>query len=134
MRTVRLTHACWLNDRVHGEEDDPLTLDDDEAAVHVRSGLAVYTDGPQPEGTPAVPVVPDSGTSLTPDDNDFGQDPRFILEDAERARVTQPEVKRPYGNASKAAWVDWAVHNGADAVEAASLTKNELMSRYGEAL
>jgi hypothetical protein len=34
-------------------------------------------------------------------------------------------------NASKAVWVGWAVHNGADPEEAAAATKQDLIDAYG---
>jgi len=44
------------------------------------------------------------------------------------------EPSRPYGNAPKSKWVDWAVHCGADREDAESKTKAVLMSEYGERL
>lgn len=44
------------------------------------------------------------------------------------------ELKQPWSNASKAAWVDWAVAHGCDPARAAGMTKNELMGNYGERL
>jgi hypothetical protein len=158
VRAVILIKANGLNERVQGDVGAPLVLDDDEAAYLVEHKFAVYDpvrqaqlDGaPSPEttfvGTEAAtarlneliearkrdeamqalvdlteemglydnPVTPQEIDSLVPDG--------------------APVMKRPYGNASKAAWIDWAVHQGADAAEAAELTKNQLMARYGERL
>ena len=46
---------------------------------------------------------------------------------SEGAAVTE----RPAQSASKAAWVGWAVHLGADPDEAEALTKADLIDRYG---
>lgn len=46
------------------------------------------------------------------------------------------EPKRPYGNATKAAWVEWAVHVNPELTEeeASAMSKNQLMAEYGERL
>lgn len=41
------------------------------------------------------------------------------------------EVKQPYGNANKDAWIEYAVYKGGDPEELQSLTKAEIQSRYG---
>lgn len=44
------------------------------------------------------------------------------------------EIKRPYGNAAKSAWIEYGVTQGGDEEELSGLTKAELQSRYGERL
>lgn len=133
MRAVRITRACWLNDRVNGDPGSIRTLDDAEAyeAVEVHK-VAVYA--------PEHDSVPLHGR--TPGWTDFSAELHsepapaadgWLMPEAEPAEPPA-EMKRPYGNASKATWIDWAVHNGADPDEIAGWTKNELMGRYGERL
>ncbi len=162
MRAVILTRAGWWNDQVYGDAGTPLVLDDATAADLVeRLRSAVYDPVRQAEldGAPSPqttfvgpekaaqrldelteaakrdeamqalvdltekmglydnPVTPQEIASLVPDDT-----------------AEASAMKRPYGNASKAEWIEWAVHQGADAAEAAQLTKNQLMARYGERL
>lgn len=61
--------------------------------------------------------VNDDGTPYTGDAADA----------SEGAGVTE----RPDGRASKATWVGWAVHNGADVDEAEAMTKQDLIETYG---
>ena len=131
MRAVRITRACWLNDRVNGDPGSIRTLDDAEAyeAVEVHK-VAAYA----PEHDPVTFVGPEAAAEHL--------DAIILRMDAPEPAVPYEadlipeklEMKRPYGNASKAAWIDWAVHNGADPQEIAGWTKNELMGRYGERL
>lgn len=44
------------------------------------------------------------------------------------------EMKRPYTNASKQDWIDWAVAQGASPQEARDATKAQLQNAYGERL
>jgi hypothetical protein len=44
------------------------------------------------------------------------------------------EAKMPWTTASKADWIEWAVSKGCEPKMAALLTKQQLMSRYGERL
>lgn len=129
MRQVRITHSNWVNDWLAGDAGALRYLTDDQAreAVEVHH-LAVYADGVQPP--PPVPVSADPVVTIEPQ-----------LQYAEELAAAEPgeadpgaEMKMPWTNASKAAWVDWAVHQGADPQTAAGSTKTELMSRYGERL
>lgn len=51
-------------------------------------------------------------------------------------RAAEPSVpatpERPTERDSKAAWVDWSVHNGADRAEAEAMTKKDLIGAFGE--
>jgi hypothetical protein len=42
-----------------------------------------------------------------------------------------PELTKPPVNASKAEWVGWAVHQGADIEKVEALTKTDLIEKYG---
>jgi hypothetical protein len=53
-------------------------------------------------------------------------------EPAAGAEADQSSAEAPPGNASKAAWVDYAVSQGADRDEAEGYTRDELVARYGE--
>lgn len=159
MKAVRVTQANCLTDWIAGDAGDIRMLTDQQAyeAVTVHK-IAVYAPEHDPvPAAPPVPVTPEPvtvmefpGTVVDQDALEAGYpvdvDPEELgLYDdgsypggtpypgAEPA-VPGAEMKRPYGNASKAAWIDWAVHQGAEAAEAAGMTKNELMNRYGEAL
>ena len=51
--------------------------------------------------------------------------------EAEPEEEAEVEPQRPAQAEPKAAWVDWAVSQGADADEAEALTKAELIEFYG---
>jgi hypothetical protein len=75
------------------------------AEGYVSRYLAEYVD--QPEESPVITLEP----------------------------ASEPEpVKRPYSNATKTAWIEWAVDNGCDRDKAEGMTKTQLMSEYGERL
>jgi hypothetical protein len=44
------------------------------------------------------------------------------------------ELERPAVNASKRAWIEWAVSQGANHLDAMTMTKAELQNEYGERL
>lgn len=46
----------------------------------------------------------------------------------------EPELTRPAVNASKRAWIEWAVSQGANHLDAMTMTKAELQNEYGERL
>lgn len=50
---------------------------------------------------------------------------------AEPDEPAEPEAKRPAKTDNKAAWVDWAVVQGADRAEAEKSTKDDLITAYG---
>lgn len=153
MRAVRLTRACWMNDRVHGDVNAPLDLDDEEARVVVEDWHnAVYdpvrqaeldgapspVPGPQAEamqllvdlteeldlyGEPAPEAVPWE-EALSAGRGDYGD---------------EPELKKPWTIAPKADWIAWALNGDhgqprPTSEEAAQMTKAQLMNRYGERL
>ncbi len=156
MRTVRITHANWVSDWLAGDAGAIRHLTDEQAyeAVEVLA-LAVYTDGgsytppPPPQADPVLTIEPvmtqehvEANLELEEDfpiTVTYGTEPLEEYDpvkaiEADLADMPNPgsEMKMPWTNASKAAWVDWAVYKGADPAEAAGLTKIQLMSRYGE--
>jgi hypothetical protein len=154
MRAVRLTHARWVNERVHGDDGAVLFLDDEEAADVVASGAAVYDTRYSPPPAPAPPAVKDEDTlrfageaeraaadKLVQLTEDLGlYDPVAVIkEDLADMPLpgAEPEAEpltKPWTIHSKAKWVEWAIHCGANPGLAAAMTKNELMGRYGERL
>jgi hypothetical protein len=159
VRAVRLTHACGLNERVYGDEGTPLVLDDAEAEHLVEVlKLAVYDEALQrrldevlPPEAPVTFVGPEAAAQrmqeLVAATEELGLYEPVTDQDAleagypvdvESAGFEKPELStasgRPYGNASKADWVNWAVRQGAKREDAQLLSKRDLMGRYGERL
>ena len=136
MRAVRLVRAGWWDDEVNGDAGRPLWLSDDKAESHVALGNAVYDPvlQAQLEGRPSpqTTFVGPEAAAKRLDELKAALDVAAV--NAEAQVETQAEMKRPYGNASKADWIAWAVHNGADEAEVAGWTKNQLMGTYGERL
>lgn len=142
MKAVRLTRAIWLNDRVHGDANDVLNLEDEEARELVETWHnAVYAPewdrsernaaAVRPVPQPAPEVVTIEPTAVSDSDID---DRGPVLEADIPGETVQDDAKPPWSNAPKADWVAWAVHKGCKPGEAAGMTKNQLMSRYGERL
>jgi hypothetical protein len=46
----------------------------------------------------------------------------------------EPEIQRPAVNDTKRRWIEWAVSQGANHLDAMSMTKAELQNQYGERL
>lgn len=71
-----------------------------------------------------------------------GPEPREPAEPAiEEAKAIEEaeapgELKRPYGNAAKAAWIRWALYSDPDLTQeaASEMSKVQLMTAYGERL
>jgi hypothetical protein len=160
VRAVRLTRANGLNERVQGDANTVRFLEDDEADFLVNElKMAVYA--PEHDAHPSftasgvqeVPVVKRENAvsgeqavsmmerGLTPEEaaqaltqltEEYGLYDDEPAED--RATLVQPWTTH-----SKAKWIEWALHGShgqpaPDLDTVASLTKNELMSRYGERL
>jgi hypothetical protein len=140
---------------VRGDAGDIRVLDDDEARDLVESlRHAVYA----PEHDPAQVYqqatgqqMPSSPATEPPEPVDTG----FVGPDHAAKRIQElveyteelglyenqqapedsvPEMTMPWTTAPKATWIDWAVYRGCDPSEAAGMTKNQLMGRYGERL
>ena len=105
--------------------DEELTLDDDRAHALVGMQLAIYIDSDAPvreilnAEQPVTGVGENSGTEY-----EFGKPEET------------PELKRPYGNATKAQWVEYALSVDPDLTEEAAgdMSKVSLMTAYGERL
>lgn len=142
MRAVRLTRSGWWDDEVNGDTGRPLWLSDAKAESHVALGNAVYDPvlQAQLEGRPSPQttfVGPEAAAKRLDELKARAEAFEDLLDHIEAVADGDepvPEMKRPYGNASKADWIAWAVHNGADEAEVAGWTKNQLMGRYGERL
>lgn len=150
MRAVRLVRAGWWDDEVNGDPGRPLWLSDDKAESHVAAGNAVYDPILQAEldGTPSPQttfVGTEAAAKRLTELTEAGKRDEAMqalvelteemgLYDTVPGDPAKPEMKRPYGNHNKEAWIAWAVHQGADPEWAAAQTKNELQSLYGERL
>jgi hypothetical protein len=143
MKAVRLVRSGWWDDVVNGDAGRPLVLEDAAADEHIARGNAVYDPQGQAalDGQQATFVGPDEAArrmqamqDLVDLTEEMGLYDNPVTPDEVREAEGLPPVKRPYGNHSKAAWIEWAVHQGADPAEAAAMTKAELQSLYGERL
>ena len=106
-----------------GDANQPIELHAAAADWAVRQQLAVYT-GSAP---PPAPLVVTATQERTPS--------------RETGLVTEPEPpketpKRPYGNASKDVWAEYAaaVDPEMSIERAKGMTKNDLLARYGQRL
>lgn len=92
-------------------------------------GPAVVAPGVH--AAPPAPIVP-GPVSDDPDEQQAKETDvaQRVLVDGEPATVVA-EVSRPAQSANKAAWVDYAVSQGADRGEAEESTKAELIDEYG---
>ena len=138
-----------------GVEDAAIEVPGWEADDLIRAGLAVRTSEqpaappareessapePAPELAPGTLVSPSStaaGASAPPagDQDDAGQaegatEPAEPEAEPAEAATGTPAVA-PAPSAPKQTWIDFAVSQGATPEEAASMTKADLMSRYG---
>lgn len=132
MKTIRMiTEVAIWDGSFAASFNQELTLPDEKAAGIVGAGLAVYIDT-APEPVQEVPVPEQVEQPVEEPVVDEVHD-----ESAEEAEPEDPdEPKRPYGNASKADWIHYALKVNKDlTVEAASdMSKVQLMSAYGERL
>jgi hypothetical protein len=128
-----------VNDWLAGDAGASLTLTDQQAYEAVEQHhLAVYADdGPQAApalqyAEPVITIEPQLDPEFREQVAEFMDQNDELL--AKLADGKPEPLKMPWSNASKAAWIDWAVHQGAEPEQAAALTKNEHMSKYGERL
>jgi hypothetical protein len=107
MKQVRYLSAITLVDRpeLRGDKDSTPILSDADAWGLVQIGLAEYVDTLQLEA-----------------------------EHEAELEEKKAELTRPYANAVKGDWVEWAIAHGCDPDEAGEMTKNQLMAKYGERL
>jgi hypothetical protein len=94
----------------------------------VRLGNAVITEGEPVAELPAEPPSWYMG-EVPPGGSLPGEQQPAVPEDDE-------PMKRPWGNATKAAWVRWALHQDPEltAEAAGDMSKVQLMTKYGERL
>ena len=110
-----------------GDAKDELTLPSYIAGYAVKNGLAVYMDG-EPQPGP-------SRAELERQEAEIKAGTLTYV--GESTSQPEPEeVKKPYGNAPKSAWVRYAaaVDENMSEERAEGMTKADLMSRYGERL
>ena len=151
MRAVRITQANWLNDEIGGDRHTVKLVSDAMAreAVeiwHIAEYAPEFDRDPAPLVREAAPLVREA-----PEVIDFpAAEPQFVGPEAAAARLEalqemvtdteraglydEPPAELPEANASKAAWISWAVQQGCEPKQAAVFTKAQLMSRYGERL
>lgn len=150
MRAIRILQSNWLNDEVGGDRNTVKLISDDMAREAVETGIAEYAPEYDTPGTraaaaqePAEPLVVEFPAELSPSPEFQEQAAEFMNENDALLRKLDDDppadLKMPWSNASKADWISWAAHgnHGQPHVSeevAATLTKNELMSRYGERL
>lgn len=144
MRSVRLKFSFEGYRYPGGPKWPPfngvLETGDEEAARFVEAGWAVYLeDEPEPviDGMDRVlrQHSPYYEPSLDPDNREQDADgfneelePDELLEELDAA------IKRPYTNASKAAWIEYATSQGEDPETAEAMSKADLISKYGASL
>ena len=110
--------SASVDDELHG-------LSDERAAELVGMQMAVYLDISEPvreipnAEQPVIGVGENSGTEY-----EFGEPEET------------PELKKPYGNATRAEWVKYALSKDSDLTEEAAndMSKVQLMQAYGERL
>jgi hypothetical protein len=92
MKAVRLTHSCWLNDRVHGDTGAILFLEDDEAHGLIVVGLGMHAPeheiGSGPEAAQEIPVAK-RADAPTPDEVLDQADISFVGPEAAAARMQE---------------------------------------------
>ncbi|MEU6651283.1 hypothetical protein ABZ904_18020 [Streptomyces sp. NPDC046900] len=70
---------------------------------------------------------------VNPDGSPFEEPADSALQESREPAATQEPPKKPNKASSKADWVAWAVHQGADQEEAESLTLAALIERFHSA-
>lgn len=128
MRTIRMTRGMAL-ETFQGIRGQELTVTDATAATLVALGNAVYLDS-SAEPVRDVPSAVQSQTLVA--DDAPGTEDAEIASDLDEAG----EPKRPYGNASKADWIHYALKVDPDltAQAASDMSKVQLLQAYGERL
>lgn len=147
MHAVRLIRACMLSPRIGGDAGTVLLVEDSEARDLVENlCLAVYAPEYDPAPNSVVPelVCEEEAPAPRPTSRDVTDVPLpdddepwwrpGPIRDETGAPGTAQDMRRPWTTHSKADWIAWAVHNGADPDVAAQMSKVDLMSRYGERL
>lgn len=131
MRRIQLTQAMKMDapgaPYIVGDKDATLTLPDYAAHFAVNMGNAKYLD--------SEPKLPPPRAQQERQEQEIGT-LRRMGEESSQPDSEPEEVKKPYGNAPKSAWVRYAcsVDDKMTEERAETLTKADLMSRYGERL
>ena len=125
MRRVKLLRAYKMDDPlIVGDTGEELRLRDFVASFVVQQGDAIYLDE-EPQPGPSRVELEKQETEI---------------QAGTLKQVSEDEpMKRPYGNAPKAAWVRYAAHGDhgqpfMSEERAEGLTKADLMSKFGERL
>lgn len=132
MRRIKLTQAMKTEaPTITGDTGAELRLPDYAAAFAVRLGNAVYVD--------EEPTVGPSRAELERREAEIqvGNLKKLSEPSSQSEPGEEPEeVKRPYGNAPKSAWIRYAcsVDDKMTEERGDGMTKADLMSRYGERL
>jgi hypothetical protein len=117
LQLVRMGNAVIL-----GEDGDPVPMDRMQQLTEEWAPVVAAGPDPRPEPEPVY-------SSLT-DENPTQMSLKV-------PDTTEPqEMKCPYGNASKPAWVKWALYSDPELTEEAAMemSKNQLQATYGERL
>lgn len=150
MRRVKFTTAVKM-DRPYivADLNAELTLDDATADFAVRNKFGEYVGPPQEvgptraelEAAEEARLAETYKTATGQDWNDPGDEPDGQPVPEVAGAPDSPEPKRPYGNAPKSAWADYAVKmsgiKGCPVItmeRAEEMSKADLMSRYGARL
>jgi hypothetical protein len=148
MRRVKFTTAVKM-DRPYivADKGSELTLDDATADFAVHNKLGEYVGPPQEVGPTRAELEAQEAarlykTATGQDWNDPGHEPDGQpVPEVAGVPEAPVEPKRPYGNAPKSAWADYAVKmsgiKGCPAItieRAEEMSKADLMSRYGARL
>lgn len=130
MRRVKLLRAYKHdNPYIVGDKDVELRLADYIAGPLVQGGDAVYLDADPVAGpTRAELEAEEAAIQLKESDKDVA--------DAKREEGDEEEIKRPYGNAPKSAWIRYAcsVDDKMTQERGDGMTKADLMAKFGERL
>lgn len=128
MRKVKLLSAVKMDTPyICGDKDQELRLANYVAGFAVLHKLAVYTDAePEPGPSRAVLEAQEEALRLK----------QAAVQEEKTEEGEPEEIKRPYGNAPKSAWIRYALSVDPKMTEerAEGMTKADLLSRYGERL
>lgn len=125
MPAANAPHQAWVDyavTRGGWSPGDAQGASRDELAAHFG---VLDPDDPGPTAFIRPNAVDDSSPAAYP-----GSQPRTMAVGGELF-ATDVDMPMPRGNASRAAWVDYAVTQGMDREEAEALERNELRERFG---
>lgn len=142
MRTVRMKHGGFnprmrQDGRVWPPYNGTISVGDEEAADLVTAGIAVYEeDEPVPEhaGFDTLRVMLPGYREPEPEPEDSYEDDAEEDEELPVQDEKRSSEKRPYTSASKEAWTRYAVAQGEPEKSALTMTKSDLIGKYGPSL